>query len=248
MNQFISILSKNKPGLLIGLGIGSLIMGTVAAIHTAPIAKDALEEKKKELQMDRLPAVETIKTAGPYLVPTLLFTSAGVACILGGNKMNLNRGAAAMAAYALSESTLQAYREKTREIVGEKKEKDIRESVAKDVMEKNPVGTNAIILTGSGNSLCFDEVTKQHFRSDKNKIESIINKLNYYMYSNSPKISLNEYCDALRIDHVLLGDELGWDINDNGYIDINITAVVAETGEPCLVINHVTKPKAIHGI
>lgn len=242
----MDVFTKSKPGFIIGLGIGNMLMATLAGIRYAPDAREALELKKDELGVDKLSIGDTIKTAGPYFVPSIIFSGVGVFCILKGNQMNLDRGAAALTAYAISESSLRDYREKTKELIGEKKEKDIREAVAKDLVDRNTPKPGTIIVTGNGDCLCFDNVTNQYFKSSKVKIESAINALNCDMLHGESEITLNEYCLKLGLDEVELGQELGWRWDENGLISVSFTAVVTENGEPCLVIVHNTIPKPLN--
>lgn len=244
MNQFMSFLSNNKPGIIMGLGIGSMIMATASAFWYGPMARDALEEKREESENYEIPPIETVKTVAPYVIPSLCFTAIGVGCILGGNQINVNRGAAAMAAYAISDTAFREYREQTRRVVGEKKEKDIEESIAKKSIKENPV-YNTILWTPGGDWLCYDQLTNQYFRSSRTKIENIINQLNRDMFSTMT-ISENEYCLALGINEVELGDDLGWDINKNGLLEPKFTTTEATNGEPCTVIVHNNMPKYLH--
>lgn len=241
MNAFTSFLSKNKSGIFIGLGLGSMIMATVSGIRYAPMARDALDAKKEELGTDKLAPVDTITTTLPYFIPTLMFTGVGVACILGGNQINVNRGAAAMAAYTLSESTLREYRDKTREIVGEKKEKDIREAVAKEVIEQNPLKGREVIITGKGETLCFEKISGRYFKSDIERLRKIENQLNKRMITET-FITLNELYLEMGLDPIELGEELGWDI-DRGYIWMQFSAQLTDNGEPCLVVDFEVMPK-----
>ena len=245
MNNFTSFLSNNKPGIVMGLGIGSMIMSTVSAFLYGSMAKEAIEERKEELSVDKLEPMETIRTVSPYVLPSVGFTAIGVGCILGGNQMNVNRGAAAMAAYTISDAAFREFREQTKRVVGEKKKKDIEEAVASKSLEKNPLKGNTVLWTNGGDYLCYDQLTNQYFRSCKNNIESIINQLNHDMFT-SMTISEDEYCLALGINTVELGSDIGWDINKNGLIDPTFTAKIADNGEPCTVIIHRNSPRYLH--
>ena len=245
MSKIMDALIKNKPGLIIGFGIGNMLMATIAGIRYSPEARDALDTKKAELGVDKLSLKDTVKAVGPYLAPSIIFSSFGVFCILKGNQMNLDRGAAALTAYTLSESALRDYREKTRELVGEKKEKDIREAVAKDTVDRNPPKAGTIIITGNGDCLCYDNVANQYFKSSKVKIESAINSLNCDMLHGEDCISLNDYCLKLGTEEVELGNVLGWRHDENGLISVTFTATLLDSGEPCIVVTHNTIPKTI---
>lgn len=241
MNNFMALLSRDKPSIMLGLGIGSMLSATVAAWIFSPMAAEAVKEKKEELDVDKLPPMEAIKTVAPYALPVVAFAGVGVGCTLNANQLNLERQAAAMAACALSETTSQVYREKVREAVGEKKEKAIREETAKAISEKNPVSTGGIILTGNGDCLCYDDATKQHFRSNQTVIQDTINRLNYEMMSNKSIITLDDYCLMLGLEPVLLGQELAWSVDTTGIINPDYTATL-KNGEPCLVISHFYHP------
>lgn len=245
MSRFTNYVSRNKAGILIGVGIGSMIVSTISAFRFGTMAKEALDERKEELNTDKLSAVETIKTAGPYIAPTLLLEIIGICCVLSGNQVHINKETAAMAACAASEAAFRNYRDQTRQLVGEKKEKDIREAVAKNVIEEHPVGTN-VLVTGNGECLCFDDVANQYFRSSKTAIEKVINNLNFEMMEGRTTITINDYCLALGLDSVLLGDDIGWSVDSSGIINPDMIAQIRKD-EPCLVITHSRRePKPIY--
>lgn len=245
MINLLSILSRNKPSIMLGLGIGSMITAVISGIHYSPMARDALDEKKEELEVEELSAMDVIKTAGPFFVPTLAFTVAGVACIVCGNHVNLERQAAAMTACAISETTSQIYREKVRDIVGEKKEKTIHEAAAKESYYRDLKNDKIIITTNNSDGFpVYDDLTKQKIRSKIEKIHATINELNRKMLVDGT-ITLDEYCLAMNEEPMEFGTELGWNI-DRGFIELEPpTAIVSETGEPCIVIMHKIQPRNI---
>lgn len=235
MNEFAALLTKHKPGLLIGLGIGSMILATAASWKYSPDAHMAVEEKKEELGLEKLPVIETAKAVLPYALPPIIFTGIGIGCILGGNKVNVERGAAAMMAYTLTQESLREYRAKTREIVGERKERSINDAVAKEILEKNPSNGKEIIITGDGDHLCFDKLSGRYFKSNIEKLRKIENELNRRMLDTT-FISLNEFYLALGLNPITLGDEEGWDVG-RGLIEMRFSSQLTDKGEPCLVID-----------
>ena len=246
MNNFMTFMNQNKPGLLLGAGIGCFLISTVSAFRLGSMAKDAIDERKAELGVDQLDAKETAKTAAPYIAPPLLFSIIGATCIFKGNQINAARSAAAVAAYAVSESAFREYREQTKQVVGEKKEKDIQEAVTKQIVMSAPLNDEGIILTGKGNFLCYDDIANQYFRANKNYIEKIIIRLNEEMITCGSTITINNYCTALGLNEVLLGNDLGWSVDTTGTID-PIIDTHELLGEPCYTISHYRKqPKSLY--
>lgn len=247
MNSFSVFMSRNKPGIVMGLGIGSMLMSTLVAFRYAPLAKDAINERKAELDVDKLEPVDTIKTAGLYFLPSTIFAITGIACILGGNQMNLNRGAAAMAAYALSESTLRSYRESAKEVVGEKKEKDIREAAAKKMYYDDlKSGQMIVVPNGVGDFWMYDHLTKQKIRSNVQKVKEAINNLNYRAV-HGEVISVYDYCLEMNEEPVEMGNNFVWDVNRNGMLELYApTAYVMENGEPIIDIMHKVDPVPLY--
>jgi hypothetical protein len=235
-------LVKHSPEILTGLGTAGMIVCTILAVKATPKALKLIEEKKKEKGVEKLTPVETVKAAWKPYAPAIAVGASSVACIIGASATNYRRNAALTAAYKLSETAFTEYREKVVETIGEEKEKEIKSKIAKDRVEKNPVSQNTVIVTGRGNDLCLDETSGRYFYSDRNYIEKIQNDLNRRMlYDICGYVSLNEFYDELDIEHLDIGDEIGW--NTAHMIDIHIDGGISDDGRPCLVIMHDNPPK-----
>lgn len=245
MNNIMMMLSRNKPGIMLGLGIGSMLTSIFTGVLYSPMARDAIEERKEELNVDKLEPLEVIKTAGPYFVPTIAFAGTGIAFIVCGNKINLERQAAAMTACAISETTSQIYREKVKDIVGEKKEKTIHEAAAKEMYNRDYNSGNILVVNGNSNGFpMYDTLTKQRFKSNIEKVHSSINNLNRRMFTE--KVTMDEYCLVMGEEPMELGKILGWDF-EHGFIELEpFTAVVNEYGEPEIVITHRNIPRQLY--
>lgn len=160
-------------------------------------------------------------------------------CLIGASSTNFRRNAALATAYTLSESTLKEYQEKVVETIGEKKERDIREQVAKEKMVKNPV-REVILTEKGGNTICYDVISGRYFKSDRDTISRIVNDLNRQM-RDEMYVSLNDFYYELGLDSTKMGDDLGWNI-DNGYIEINFSSHLDANGTPCLVMDYQVAP------
>ena len=164
-----------------------------------------------------------------------------VVCLVGASSVNLRRNAALTAAYNLSTTALAEYKEKVVETIGEKKERTIRDKVAEERINKNPVNQSAIVVTGKGNTRCFDTITKRRFTSDIETMNRIVNELNKRMINGDDYVSLNEFYYEIGLDSCLVGDELGWNVRDN-LIELDFSAQLDTDGVPCIVVDYLYPP------
>lgn len=253
-------LGANAPGITIGLGTGAILVAGVMIgvatpkamklIEDAQIAKTKRFEQMREKapadavidETDELTWVEIIKAGWKPYAPAIMTAVVGVACIVGGTRANARRNAALSAAYTVVEQTLNDYTAKTKEIVGEKKEKEIRDAIAEDELKKHPLsGYNVVRMPKCGKTLCYDVRSREYFMSDYNTIKKVENDLNRRLRSEM-FISLNEVYDEFGIVHDdELGDDIGWNVDNE--LEFTISSKIAENNEPCLVVNYVIAPR-----
>lgn len=236
-----TVIAKHSPEILTGIGIAGMLTTTVLAVKATPKALQLIEEKKQEEGVDKLKPIDTVKATWKCYIPAAVTGIASTACLIGASSVNARRNAALATAYKLSETALTEYREKVIETIGEKKEQVIREKIDKDRIEKDPVSKQEVIITTKGNTLCYDAISGRYFRSDIDKIKKAINTLNRDMLSEM-YLSLNELYDELDLDHIGVGDDLGWHIDD-GLIDPHFSSQLADDGTPCVVLSYSKPPK-----
>lgn len=236
-------ISRNSPSILTGLGIGLGMASTVLAVTATPKAVRLLEEKKKEDQKEKLTVIETVKTAGPSYIPAVLAAVGSVYCIVSASARFSKRNAILATAYALSERDLREYRDKVKETVGEKKEKEIRGKIMKDHIQNNPVDPNSILTPGGGKTLCYDNWTGRRFMSDMETLRKCENELNSRILKEQ-FVSLNELYDMLNLDPIKMGEDFGW--NFDGFHDelihFSYFSQLDCDGNPCLVLDYDAEP------
>ena len=248
INNFIKntkcFLGKHSPEILTGIGIGGMVTSTVLAVKATPKALALLEEARTNEDgtlEDKLTIVETVKVAWKPYVPAIAVGIASISCIIGASRVNYKRNAALATAYALSERTLINYRDKVIETLGEKKEKEVRDKISQDEIDKKPISSSQVIITPKGNTLFMDSITGRYFRSDLDSIKKAVIELNMEI-SHQNYISLNEFYSNIGLDRISNGDNLGWNI-DNGYVEIDYSTCLADNDEPCIVIDYISQPK-----
>lgn len=244
-NNVFGFVSKNSPTILTCMGVFGLVTTTVMAIEATPKALDILVEasaqKEYDHGTDELDPMEIVKLTYKCYIPTAVMGSLTVACIIGANSINLRRNAALATVYSLTEATLKEYQSKVVSTIGEVKEKAIKDEIAKDKIEKNKPKKSNVVVTGKGDTLCYDSISGRYFKSDIEKIKSSVNELNrdllYEMF-----VSLNDVYYALGLSNIKMGDQMGWHI-DNGMILFDYSSQLTEDGVPCLVIDYLISPR-----
>lgn len=251
-------ISRHSPEILTGIGIAGMITTTILAVKATPKAEKLIElecerqnrERRNEAtengdecfsKITKLKPIEVVKVTWKCYIPTAISCATSVACLIGASSVNAKRNAALAAAYNLSATALSEYKEKVVETIGEKKEHTVKDKIAEEHVKKNPVSKNEVIVTKTGNTLCFDAISGRYFKSDIDKIKKAENELNKRMLSEM-YISLNEFFDELGLDHISIGDDLGWNL-DGGLIDLDFSSQIADDGTPCLVVNYQVTPK-----
>lgn len=257
----------HSPEILTGIGIAGMITTVVMAVKATPKALELMDDEvryrlrnneqdefenieglikvsgddSEEYERYRLPIKDVIKITWLCYVPTTITGVVSVACLIGASSVNVRRNAALAAAYRLSESTLRDYREKVVETIGEKKEKEVRDAVAKEKVKRNPKTNNEVILTQKGDTLCYDLHSGRYFKSDIEKLRKAMNDLNRRML-HEDYISLNDFYDEIGLNNTKMGDDLGWRVDD-GLIDISFSSHLSDDGTPCLAISYSLAPK-----
>lgn len=242
-------LSRRSPEILMGMGIAGMITTTVLAVKATPKAVLLLEEKKNDLEVEKLTPVETVKTAWKCYLPAAISGAASIACLVGSNSVNARRHAALATAYKLSETAFAEYRDSVVDVIGEKKEKAVRDKASEKQIKENPVTKTEIIMTGKNKTLFFDPLSHRYFYSTIETIKRAENILNKEIITDpfDAGRTVNDFYEEIGIPTTATGDNLGWNLRI-GLLDIYTSAQKIEEGEehegePCLVINFYNPPR-----
>lgn len=234
-------LDRKSPEILASIGIAGMLTTVVLAVKATPKALTLIDEASN-VKNAELTKGEVIKVAWKPYLPAVITGIMSTTCMIGSVHIGARRIAALSTAYKLTETAFSEYKEKVVETIGEKKEKAIKEKIVQDKLEKNPVSNASVIVTGKGKTLCLDAAFNQYFDSDYEAIRKAVNDVNYQMLGCN-YISLNDFYDALGIDRIPVGDEVGWNITKEGKVEIEFSSQIASDGRPCLVIQYLVAPK-----
>lgn len=235
-------LGKHSPEILTGIGIAGLLSSTVLAVKATPKAMLLRDEELNRQEVNKLKPLELVKTCWKPYIPAVIMGVAGTSCIVGASAIHYKRNAALATVYAISERTLTTYRDKVVETIGEKKEKEIRQKIAQDGVDKDKESNDKpLVVVAKGQTLCKDSITGRYFRSDLNAIRKAINLVNRRLTIDH-YISLNEWFGELCLDDVKNGSLMGWNL-DNGLLDVTFETCLADNDEPCIVLEYSLMPK-----
>ena len=234
--------SNHSPEILTGIGIAGMVTTTVLAVKATPKALKDIEEFEETVlnEGEKIKPIDAIKVSWKYYLPAAVTGTLSIACLIGASSVNVRRNAALATAYKLSETALSEYREAVVETIGEKKEREVQDTMAKNSLAKDTPNTKSVICTGKGNSLVYDATYGRLFKSNVDTINRAVLTLNKRMIDEL-YITLNEFYYEIGIDGVEAGDDLTWSIDDE-YIDVYFSAQLIDD-EPCTVMSFKTRPK-----
>ena len=237
---------KHSPEILTGIGIAGMVTTTIFAVKVTPKALDLIAKAEDENDTygdgEPLTKIEIVRVAWKPYIPAALTCIASIACLIGASSVNFRRNAALATAYKLSEAALTEYKDAVIDTIGEKKEQAVKEKISKNRVEQNPVSNNTIYITGDGDTLFLEPISKRYFYSDIEQVRSIINTLNEALY-NDPfgHIPLSDLYDAVGLTQTDISNDIGWNINGRS-IKVNFHPAMSDKGKPCLALYYETAP------
>lgn len=245
IKTFGKSVDTNSPAILAGVAVtGVLSTGYLAARGAVQATRRldmecAMQQAEVGGETPNMPLMEQAKIVWPYYVPAAAVGATTIIAILSGHNINAKRNAAIMGLYSVTDKAFTDYQAKVTEMVGEDSEGVIRDNVAKARMSDGPVSNNEVIITGSGEQLCYETFTSRYFRSDIEKIRKSVNDINEQIF-NDNYASLNDFYRLVGMKTTTLGDDIGW-TTDN-MMTVHYTSDLTDDGKPCLAITYRAEP------
>lgn len=237
-------LKEHAPGIMTGIGIFGMAASVGLAVWQTPKADILLQQKKQEKQQagqePKVTAMETVKAVWKPYLPSLLTFAASAGLLIGSGHIAGVRTATMATALGLSETAFREYKTQVVKSLGEKKEGLIQDEVAKEKIAAHPVKDQQVIITGGGETLCYDSISGRYFKSCMEKLKRAENEINRRLLGEM-YISLNEFYDEIGLKNVDCGDVLGWNTS-GGFMEIRYTSTLTEEGTPVLVMNYAVMP------
>lgn len=238
IHNAVKVVKRNSPVILTALGVGGVVTTSYLVAKASfeagvIITANENEEPPSEDFKERL--TERTKQVWRLYIPAGISGAATIACIIGSSKISGARVSAAATAYSLTDLAFSEYRDKVVEQIGKGKEQLIRDELAQDKVNKNPVGGREVMLIGAGHVLCCELYTQRYFRSDMEALRRAQNDIN--MRINSDRyVMLDEFYDILGLSHTSHSHEMGWD--SDRLLDLHFSTVLSDANEPCLAFEY----------
>ena len=213
----VSLFAKsNSTSILTGFAITGVITTGIFAGKASIKAEKILED----LDEKPLERKEKLRAVMPCFVPVIVSGTATIACIFLSHSIDSQKQAALMTAYSMSEHAMKAMEDK----LGDKKLKQVKESIFEDDVKKNPPKEENIRDTGKGKTKFRDGIFGGDFYSDIEYVKSVFNKYNK-MLNDGDIVYVNDIRWDLGLPQTEMGSILGWDC---GQLDERLTSVIIE--------------------
>lgn len=239
------IVTENATAILTGVGV----VGTVAtAVLTGRASCKAVklladDDSLSEEDLAKMSIMEQTKRVWPHFIPPVGMGVATVTAIIFANRISSKRAAALAAAYGLSEKAFHDYKEKALQHLGIKKEESLRDEIAQDRVNLNPIEGQTIII-GDGEVLCYDAITARYFKCSMERIRQAENKVNYEIIHQNAA-SLSSFYDEIGLPPTSYSDDVGWNLDN--LIQMMYSTTITADGRPCIVIDFRVAPITGYG-
>jgi hypothetical protein len=233
------------------VGVGGTVVTAVltgrASYRAAAIIEEERVTRALEYQHTETPIPppeEPSKTLKVKLVwklylPPVASGVLTVTSIVVANKISSKKIAALAVAGGISERALQEYKEKVVEKLGERQNQKLHDEIAQNRVSNHPLGSQEIVLAGTGEVLCYDMTTGRYFQSTMETIKAAENKINHEML-NHMGVSLAEFHEEIGLPATNYTDSVGWSGAD--LIKVIFSTTMSPDKRPCIAIDFERPP------
>lgn len=237
------IIRDNSPAILTAFGVSGTLTTAYLAAKASFKAAEILEIEKEmvdthDMIRDTMPPLdfkEKVKIVWKLYIPAAVTGVVTIGCIVGATKIGNRRVAAMTAAYSLSERAMNEYKGKVAETLGERKEQNIRDSIAQDRVNQNQPPSREIVLAGSGNILCCELYTGRYFNSDMETLRKAQNQINAKALKELDA-NLNDFYYLIGLNQTTVSGDFGW--TSDKLMELKFSTVLAEDDRPCLTFEY----------
>jgi hypothetical protein len=242
VSKMQQVAKQNSTTILTGIGVAGTVTTAVLTGRASFKAGRLIDQAALD-SGNTLDTKEKVQLVWPQYIPAVGVGSLTVTSIIFANRLSLKETAAMAAAYGLSEKRFEEYRIKVSEKLGLAKETELRDKIAQERVDGNPPGDRTIIITGSGEVLCYDTLSDRYFNSTMEAIRRAENVVNGEIVTNdcSP---LSRFYEEVGLKATAFSESVWWNIDNR--CDVQVSTVMSPEDKPCLSIDFAIWPKPDH--
>lgn len=240
----------HSAALYTAVGVSSGLGAIISGIAVTPENTRRLDNEKAERERLHEPPMtfwEQFKMVAPSYIPCVLLFGTSATCFILNTLKEERKIATLAGLYSMSEKSFEEYRNKVKELFGERKEAKVRDGVAIDKANAAVCNSAAYIFTGDGNYPCLDAWSNTKFLSNQITIEkariAVLDRIRSEMY-----ISLEEVYEEMHLPirrgndggYLIDRSDIGWTQDDN--LQFYYTYTGDQNGEPMMVITFYPSP------
>ena len=236
----IRVLDKKAPVILTAIGIGGLVTTAVLSGRAAIQAKEVLDEYDLENMEPKDKREVMLMEVAPKFIPPVIAGSVSIACVVGAQVKNASTIAMLASVYSMKDKDLEELKEKTKEFLGEKKNKELHAKIAEEkVSALEPEGYfQDFEDTGMGDTKFIDLVTGKKFLCNIEKVRQAVNDINQELNDGEAQTVADLYY-RLGLTEGKLDSVCGWDLGTyHKLLRPVFDAALIEENEPIITIDY----------
>lgn len=247
-----TVAAKNSPAILTAIGVTGTLstayLAARAAFKSVDVLKEAEETKREahytdsetvEKEYEGLTTQDKFEATWKLYGPAVASAGITITAIIFANRIQDRRSAALASAYTVVKESYTEYRAKNLEKLGKKKEQDLRDEIAQDRLNRNPVDKSVMIYTDKGHTWCYDMWTDRYFLGDLESLRKAMNDFNQ-MVINQTYASLTDFYQMIGLPSTRMSDDVGWDTDK--LMELSFTGTIREDGTPCIAMDFLNPP------
>lgn len=182
------------------------LLAAFAALGVALTAEEAIRATVKAVKVCEEKQIkdgkEIVRTVWKLYIPMMGFFLLTTVAIGGNAHINARRLATAAGLIALKDADLKGFKDKAKEMLGERKVDKMEDEIERDIVDKDPPPSeDRIKKTGHGNDLFREYLTGQYLRACPEWIQVVEGKLNDQQESDlDGQVTAGYYLDELGAD------------------------------------------------
>lgn len=229
---------NRSPEILSGLGVVGVIYTSYLSAKASFKASDIIrlsENSGRTYDSKKEQFKERVYLVWKFYIPTAVSGTITIGSIVYASKIENKRAAAIAAAYSVTEKAFSEYRERVVEEFGVRKDKSIRDKVAKQRVKDNSVTDSPVVVIGSKEVLCYEMHTGRYFTSDMETLRKAQNDINARILTHDIA-TLADFHYILGLPITSQGNVLGW--KSPKQLKLEFSTVLSEDNRPCIAFEY----------